>query len=337
MRISWALGSGAAAVLLVGTLAAEDGDDLFSKLDTNKDGFVSEDEVPAEQKELFNRLLRNADKDDDKKLNKDEFQAGLKPSEAAKAPLGGQGFPGRPGGGTPGGFRPDGRRAAEMFDSSDANGDGKLTKEEVPEDRRPGFIQMLQRLNPGGDSLTKEQFVRGMMFMAQRDGGPPPGGPPPGAGRGPIAVIDTNQDGVLSPEEIAGAAKALLTLDKNGDGKLTSDEIFPGMGPGGLMARPGETPPNGGQPGTPPLGKRPGGLPGAFDPQEFRERLKRADANGDGKLSKEEAPEMVRNNFDRLDGNGDGFLDEVEMRQMAQRMMGGQGKRPEGKRPKGND
>jgi collagen type III alpha len=152
-------------------------------------------------------------------------------------------------------------------------------------------------------------------------------------------VIDANQDGELSKEEIEGAAKALRTLDKNGDGKLTREELFPGgMGPGGFLARPGETPPGGGQPGTPPVGKRRGGLPGNLEANEFRERLKRADANGDGKLSKEEAPERIKDNFDRLDANGDGFLDEAEMRQMMQRMLGGgPGKRPEGKRPKAND
>jgi hypothetical protein len=40
-------------------------------------------------------------------------------------------------------------------------------------------------------------------------------------------ALDANHDGVISAEEIANAGAALLTLDKNGDGQLTPDEIHP--------------------------------------------------------------------------------------------------------------
>lgn len=76
-----------------------------------------------------------------------------------------------------------------------------------------------------------------------QDGQPPEGrpgrGPGGGMGRSPvIAALDANSDGVIDEAEINGAAKALLTLDKNGDGKLTAEEIRPGRpdgqrGPGG--------------------------------------------------------------------------------------------------------
>ena len=39
--------------------------------------------------------------------------------------------------------------------------------------------------------------------------------------------------GSIDATEIANAAVALKTLDKNGDGKLTGDEIRPPRGPGG--------------------------------------------------------------------------------------------------------
>jgi hypothetical protein len=42
-----------------------------------------------------------------------------------------------------------------------------------------------------------------------------------------MAVLDANRDGVLDETEIANASKALLTLDKNGDGKLTQEELRP--------------------------------------------------------------------------------------------------------------
>src|SRR5262245_34733582 len=65
-------------------------------------------------------------------------------------------------------------------------------------------------------------------------GPPPPDGPPgPGMGghRPPpppiIEALDANHDGVIDAKEIANASKALLTLDENGDGKLTHEELCP--------------------------------------------------------------------------------------------------------------
>jgi hypothetical protein len=42
-----------------------------------------------------------------------------------------------------------------------------------------------------------------------------------------IATLDANHDGVIDADEIANASAALLKLDKNGDGKLTPDELRP--------------------------------------------------------------------------------------------------------------
>jgi EF hand len=83
---------------------------------------------------------------------------------------------------------------------------------------------------------------------------PPPGGPGgPGAqgGRGMmmlpiIQVLDANGDGVIDEKEIANAPAALKKLDKNGDGKLTMDELRPQRPPPGT-ARPGGP----GAPGAP--------------------------------------------------------------------------------------
>ena len=52
-----------------------------------------------------------------------------------------------------------------------------------------------------------------------------PGGPGHRRHRPPppiIAALDANHDGVIDAAEIANAPAALLTLDKNGDGKLNS-------------------------------------------------------------------------------------------------------------------
>jgi hypothetical protein len=106
--------------------------------------------------------------------------------------------------------------------------------------------------------------VSGWMLTAQdarnttpNDQGPPPNGAPggpagPGRHRPPpppiIAALDANHDGVIDETEIANASAALKTLDKNGDGKLTMDELMgprPPRGPG--QGRPPGPPPGGGQ------------------------------------------------------------------------------------------
>ena len=48
-----------------------------------------------------------------------------------------------------------------------------------------------------------------------------------------IVALDTDRNGEISEDEINNAAKALRTLDKNEDGKLTPDELRPNFGPGG--------------------------------------------------------------------------------------------------------
>ena len=208
----------------------QDGD-LFNKLDVNKDGFVTSDEVPDAQKSLFERLLRNADKDGDKKLNKDEFQAGLKPDEAPKPPLAGGQGPGGPRGGkgdpasslaawmqirtassarmncpsecgrilpastptamgrsvpkswaAPAARRPP-RERGLCPDKAPAAKSSRLCSTapirtataSSPRKRFPKSGQECEPSSstPGGTSIDKEQFVRGMLAMAAQFGQPP--------------------------------------------------------------------------------------------------------------------------------------------------------------------
>ena len=164
--------------------------------------------------------------------------------------------------------------------------------QEERKDRAPGKRPDMQR--PG--------FVPGA--------GGFPGGPMAMLQMLPIMkVLDTDQDGTLSATEIANASKALLQLDKDGDGIISAEEMRPDMSkmPGGL-AGPG---PNG-------IGN------GPMMGKVFESR----DANGDGKLTGDEIPERMRDRLNMVDKDGDGSISKSEFAAVAARMEDGAGKRP---------
>jgi Ca2+-binding EF-hand superfamily protein len=302
-------------------------EEMFSKLDANSDGKLTEDEVPEGQREGFRRILQNLDDDGDKAITKEQAPRVI-------MMLAQRGTP-RPD------VRPDLQMAEQRFAELDANKDGKLTVDEVPEPQREVFEQVLQRLGEdGAKAISKEQCPRLFMAMMAQRGRPPFG---PGVGTMPplavIRVLDGNSDGELSKEEIENAAKSLATLDKNGDGSLSREELFPGAG-GAFPGRPGERRPDQPRPEGRPDQPRPEGRPGdrpaegrpAPNAEQLRARLKEMDTDKDGKISKEEAQGRVKENFDRIDANSDGFVDEAEIKVLLQR---GDGRRPEGRRPEG--
>ena len=144
--------------------------------------------------------------------------------------------------------------ASAALKTLDKNGDGKLTRDELRPPRPEGAESGPQPRGPRPPQGDVRQ-------------GPPPGDePPPGPGepggeghRPPlpplIAVLDANHDGVIDETELANASAALKTLDKNGDGKLTMEELRPPR-PEGDQGPPhhrGPRPPEGeGQQGPPP-------------------------------------------------------------------------------------
>jgi hypothetical protein len=149
-------------------------------------------------------------------------------------------------------------------------------------------------------------FALASSATAEPEIGPPPGPPPHDGPRPPHGphhpphdplrrALDADGDHVISSEEIANAASALKSLDRNGDGKLDREEMRPPMPPG-MQRRPG--PPEGsegrgdfrGPPG--PDGPRPEGP----KPEMFVDRLMEFDADSDGKLDRSElmaAAEMM--------------------------------------------
>lgn len=124
-----------------------------------------------------------------------------------------------------------------------------------------------------------------------------------------FAALDANGDGVIDAAELANAPAALRKLDRNGDGKLTEDEVrpaFPGRGgPGG-----------------------PGGR-GGPNVDEMVARMLQLDKNGDGRLSRDELPERMAGMMERGDKNGDGYLSREELVELARAQARGG---PEGER-----
>ena len=180
-----------------GAMAAEgeNSAELFDKLDANKDGQITAKEVPEEHRAHLERLLRKGDKDENKSLSKEEWEAAHKPD--AEPEIGGP--PGKEGRPNPG----------QMFERMDANKDGKLQKSEIPAEAPPKIREMLDKVfeTAGKDELSREEMLSSMGKMAKENAGPPGG-----QGGAPSKIIER-----------------LKKLDKNGDGKVTTDE-FPAEG-----------------------------------------------------------------------------------------------------------
>jgi Ca2+-binding EF-hand superfamily protein len=153
-----------------------------------------------------------------------------------------------------------------------------------------------------------EGKAREMMMRRVGEGGP--GMPGAMLANLPImAALDADKDGALSVSEIANASKALLTLDKNGDGILSTEEMRPSFNPMAGGPRPGE-----------------GGAPNG---EMMARMFTTQDVNGDGKLTGDEIPDRMRDRVGMIDENGDGALDKSEMQKAMSRMMGGKaGSRP---------
>jgi Ca2+-binding EF-hand superfamily protein len=160
--------------------------------------------------------------------------------------------------------------------SLDKNGDGTLTKDEVPE-RLQGLFARTDTNHDG--KLTSDEIRASASTQAGPNGRPQRSGE--ATRMDPVLnAIDTNHDGVLSPAEIVAAPTNLKSLDKDGDGQLSAAELRPRQ----------QTPTD-----------------------RAKHMLDEWDTNKDGKLTKPEAPDRLQQQFDAIDTNHDRVLDEEEL------------------------
>ena len=140
----------------------------------------------------------------------------------------------------------------------------------------------------------------GRVFGAGRPGlgGGRFGGP---GGRGPGAMVDrmmswdANEDGIITRDEAPERMRDRFdSIDANGDGMLETEELE-------NMLPPGRGAPGG----------------GGLDPAE---RLRQFDADGDGRITRDELPDRMERMVDHFDTNGDDVIDAAELEAMTERM-----------------
>ena len=214
--------------------------------------------------------------------------------------------------------------------------------------------QRMQRMQRGRRALAQRgsqrrggQFHRGRQHGQMRDGRMHAGrGGMRGRGVGRhngMGRMQGNRSARTQQGGMRGPQQAFERLDRNGDGVLDKRE-FAALARAQAQGRPGASRKARGQAGQ--RGRRQGARarPGAQrQPQADQKkrlqarstailyRLRQADANGDGKLSRREAPDMLKQRFAQLDKDEDGFLDKGELKRLAKGLgqKGNAGRSPE--------
>jgi Ca2+-binding EF-hand superfamily protein len=322
---------------------------IFDRMDTNKDGKLEKSELPEQARDRMGRLFDQLGKDT---VTKEEYTKALSQMMRNGRP-GGEGQPGAQGG------RPGG----DFFKQLDKNKDGKISKDEIPEQMRERMAGLFERI--GKDEISLEELAK---MRQQREGSRPEGEKPEGERR-----EGARPDGERGERKRSGGDSPEPEMRRRGDGNPADrpEGGRPGMGPGGpafmrvldenrdgriskaealnvaklfveldknndgeldgaeLMGFQGR--PGGDREG---MERRPeGDRPEGDRPRPEGNRggfgpeafMARFDKDKDGSISKEEAPGRMAENFDQIDENGDGKLTADEFGKMFSRGRPGSG------------
>lgn len=202
----------------------------------------------------------------------------------------------------------------EKMKKADTNQDGKVTYEELKA-VAPGITEArFKEMDTNGD---------GALTVADR---PPRGQRGPGMGHGPgdgagrferLRAADKDGDKKVSRAEfkaefVHAPAPVFDRMDSDGDGFLTAADAPKGKPePAAKTKEPSEK-----------QKAAKAARPGAEDAKKYRERLKTADKDSDGKITKEEFkaafPNAPEERFSKMDRNGDGVLTKEDRKQAKQ-------------------
>ena len=211
---------------------------------------------------------------------------------------------------------------ADVFKRLDANGDGKLRAEEVPADKRAFFDRALRSGDADGDgALNAAEFARA--FSAGKDSGrerdsrrrpgSSSGSRSTPSAAGFIKRLDKDGDGKVSSEELPQTYRARLggkfeEFDKNKDGALNQQEVAAMLTAANSSRKPSGTPSRDSD------RPRPSSRDGAQPSQDALFAI--LDRDRDGKLSRREL-EAAGSILSRLDRDKDGMLSKGEIAAVA--------------------
>ena len=266
-------------------------DDLFKLLDANNDGKVTESEVNETQMPHFKRLINVSDKNKDGVLTKSEFTEGLK--EAEPTSIDGQGRQ------QLSSSEEQKRRKfmaniEAMFKNLDKNKDGKVTKDEIPEQFLPRVKPLFDRIGKDSISLSDLEEMRKRMGIP-KDKNAKEQSKMMAAKMAEelFKKADQNEDGFITIDEVPEDKKQNFKLaDANEDGKVTKEE---------LQATLAKVDYDNGGP--------------------FKRMFTQLDKDGNGTISKKEAPEKLSKIFNRVDTDNDGELSMTELGKYSQRLQ----------------